>query len=325
MDVTDFFSGLFSSTVGCSANILEEIGSLACLLGGLGYAASYLVDEDIIASFLAEVVTRGLITLECSISERNAHQTIHVPANEDLSTQDQWSYNLKQKLNKETLLSVSAIFFGAGTLLKFLGKTLRLWQQGMDDQRHFNKNDEIILSSTSWLEYGFIASEALFESTSLALYSSGIAGTVVNALGLPESSQNLTFPGSGDNIANSNSSYSGPIGQKSLTFQFHKSATIPLSELERSAALKLEIEVFANIHALFNYGAGLLFHSEQKKSNAWPAGIAAGYACGMAASFFNRKQRNKRDERLSQAIKKDYQNVEDIELQEPFNPQAGFH
>ena len=110
MDVTDFFSGLFSSTVGCSANILEEIGSLACLLGGLGYAASYLVDEDIIASFLAEVVTRGLITLECSISERNAHQTIHVPANEDLSTQDQWSYNLKQKLNKETLLSVSAIF-----------------------------------------------------------------------------------------------------------------------------------------------------------------------------------------------------------------------
>lgn len=322
MKTTDVCYGIMYSGVGCTANLLTGLGSLACLFGGIGYMASFSLNEQITANYYGELGGKGIVDANVSLTQLNQHQSIHVPLDESKQYLGDDEVNLKHFLKKEELQIISAIFFGAGTLLKILGRILSLWLQGKEERRYFYQLDEIHISSASWLEYALVTAAAFFQSISLAAYGVGLVGTVVNAFKLPGSSQQLTYPFKNE-YERANCSYPGPLASKNFSFRQHASIKTSINLPELSQPLKMKIDFSVNLHAALVYGAGLFLHSEQNKSKAWPAVIAAGAVSDMAACFFSRKQREKRDKRLHDAEQETYNpTADEIELLVPLANQT---
>ena len=51
MGMMDFCYGVMSGVVDCTAKALNGVGSLACLVGGVGYATASALNEQVAAEY----------------------------------------------------------------------------------------------------------------------------------------------------------------------------------------------------------------------------------------------------------------------------------
>lgn len=258
------------TTIGATVRALNSVGTLACMIGGAGFATSYSIDESLNASYYGSLNANGLVTLGLDAKQ------LRVKVNETMpfSRNDQmnWgaTYNLVDYIYPYTIQTYSSIFFISGTALKVLCANVRHWQQNREQARDFKNKHGVKLMSPFITEYLGITTAAIFESLAQSSLSSAVTSNVINSTGLLGSSQSFTYPFQSNQTINS-TYYKGPVTSTvfHLSEEMSKNITIKwpfINPFRQPVELSILIEALIKGQGDMNatYGAGIFLKSNSK-------------------------------------------------------------
>lgn len=291
------------TTITCAADTLNGMGSLACLIGGGTFALSYSLEEALTINYYASLNTTGTINVTVVPQKADYTVTAQIPF-QYFAEHDRGNFtsNLSNYINPETLRTTSAIFATSGTILRFMGANIKLWQQNRTDKKLINKlgldEDKFTEFSKPGLnEYLFASAESFLNSVNLSMLGCSISAAVIELTGLNSSSMRITLPVHGADQVNS-TYYQGPVFSTMVPAKFtiHENVTVQLPDLHLNIATQDNAQTGAEGN--LSLGAAILLQppADSEPLISVPAIISVGTY--LASTFFGKKSEQARNERI---------------------------
>lgn len=291
------------TTITCAADTLNGMGSLACMVGGGTFALSYSLEERLTISYYASLNTTGMINVTVVPQKLDYTATAQIPF-QHYAEYDAGNYTstLSNYINPDTLRVASAILSSSGTVLRFMGANLKLWQQNRTDKKLI---DELGLDEDNFIEfrkpglneYLFTSAESFLNSVNLTMLGCAISATVIELAGLNSSSMRITLPFHGADQVNS-TYYQGPVISTMVPAKFtlHENVTVQLPDLHMNVATHDKAQTSAQGN--LSLGASILF--QPPVDSEAPIGVPAIISVGtyLASTFFGKKSERVRNERM---------------------------
>ncbi|MCL9683263.1 hypothetical protein [Legionella maioricensis] len=282
------------TTIEITANTLNMVGSLACVIGGAGFAISFAIDEVLNASYYGSVAAMGAVKLSVEFESFDYRINETIPFDDSFQKSDGISYLVKDYLHKDAVQITSAALFSSGTVLRVLGANMKQWQQGRVDKAHYKNRLGVDIPSPTGKEYLYTNAESLFGSLSYTFLSTAVTGAVIKAQVISPT-QHLTYPDKG-RIQVNEPYYKGPVTEVSIPLAYTFVRNISL-DLFGFALLKARAQGLANA----TYGGGLFLQPADNPPDppvVLPAALGA--SAYLVNNFFSKKLIHLRDERIMQ-------------------------
>jgi hypothetical protein len=296
MEWRDYFWSAYGvvvdTTIEVTANTFNMVGSLACMLGGVGFAVSFAIDEVLNASYYGSVNAMGAVKLSAKFESFDYKINDTIPGGDSFQKSGGIAYLLTDYLHKDTVQITSAVLFSSGTVLRGLGANMKLWHQGRVDKAYYKDRLGVEIPSPTGKEYLYTNAESQSGSFSYAFLSSAVTGVVIRSQ-IISPTQSLTYPDKGAIHVNA-THYKGPVNAASIPLDYTLLKNISLDGLGL-VLLKAQIEGLANA----TYGGGLFVQPANAPADppiAVPA--AVGGIAYLANNFFFKKLVHLRDERI---------------------------
>lgn len=282
-----------------TASTLNTLGTFACTVGGVGYAASFVMDETLNTNYYASAAAEGTVEISAEFFQFDYNVTDTIPFSEFAQKSGGTGYNLKDYLHPETVRAGSVIISATGTLLKILGANIKYWHEGRISRSYFKESHGMDISSSSVKEQAVISAEALLSSLSYICLSTAMTGALIQS-GIINTRQRITYPLEGNQWVSS-SHYHGPVMGLTvpINYSYSKNVSIELFGEYLLATFGARLNAIANA----TYGGGLFFEPVKDRPSP-PVVIPAmlGASAYLAKNFFSRNVKQMRDERAYQAI-----------------------
>ncbi len=297
MGYRKFFDTLASTAIDATADALNAVGSLACVAGGAGFAASNALNEEITGSYYGMAAAHANVTIIMDAVQFNVGNNQTLPMSYSSDKDGAIHYHLQDYIPPATVKFISAICITSGTSLRLIGRGIQQWQQGRKDRAYFRETKGVDIQPPSWNEYKDQLLGSALSSFSYTLISSAAIGMVINYSGLPDSEQHITHPSEGEENAR-HSVYPGPVESKVYFFnrEFTNNETVHFPFYPKP--IKLLTTVIAQGTINITDGGGLFFKSHDKRSHLSPAIAAVGIASNRAGDFFTQKAHRQRELRI---------------------------
>ena len=127
------------TTIEITANTLNMVGSLACMLGGAGFAMSFAIDEVLNASYYGAANAMGAVKLSVEFESFDYRINETIPFEDSFQKSDGIAYLLKDYLHQDAVQTTSVLLFSSGTVLRVVGANMKQWQQGRVDKAYYKK------------------------------------------------------------------------------------------------------------------------------------------------------------------------------------------
>jgi hypothetical protein len=289
------YGAVVNTAIDVTASTLNAVGSLVCIVGGVGFAIADVLDETVTAAYFGSALASGSISVEAKLKAFNLHFSETSPFQQANNKAEGLSYNVQDYLQPETVRTASGLCLGSGTALRLMGANLKLWQQGRLENANFRRRNKAPVDGPSREEYLYVSSESILGSMSYTFFTSSLTALVIDNSGLLGSHHGITYPTYGDALVNT-THYNGPVTTFSfpLKYQFAKNISFDFFGISLPASLN------GNLDAVINttYGAGLFFQSRVRTSPPIIVPGAAASVFYLVSTLFSKKAREKRDERL---------------------------
>lgn len=296
MDKVKMISGAIVDTaVDFTASTLNVCGSVACVIGGVGFVAAQAVHATVNASYFGAATATGGLDVDGQLEHTPLGINYTLPLRVSGETEGEVSYKLTDYVDPNTVYIASAVLVSSGTALRALGCTLKKWQQRYDKAQY-----DTPLVKPSPREYLSVNIKSVSYSLSLSLLSYSLVSCIVNYSDLLGSKLQLTYPFVGEHHANG-TYYHGSTDTGTYPVTIHLDpARIPL-DLPIIGEVNLLLNMLVKGTAKVTYGGGLFFKPSVPDIVPSVLGVVSSTVCGISAfvagSFFARKERHQRDER----------------------------
>jgi hypothetical protein len=177
-----------------TADTMEVVGSLACMAGGTGFAASFAMNETLTTSYYGSANTDGNINLNVQVKQFSYTLNHTVPFQYFTEKDGSATYTLTDYIQAITVQSASAICFASGTGLRILSANINKWQQNRVDKNHYS---ELRIARATLNEHLYVSANSICSSFSYALFSSLVTGLFISYVNPIGSKHNYTYPSSG--------------------------------------------------------------------------------------------------------------------------------
>jgi hypothetical protein len=284
---------VMDTTVGMTANSLNVLGTIAYELGGALFSLSYAVYENCEASYFGSVVATGTVNFNVNVTKLN-----YVIKNDTLIFGDYLnktgglSYNLQNYISQNSLLKISLILIGAGTLLKLSGTNIQYWQNSRLDARFYQNEYRLNIDSPSVKEFMHVNAGSVLNSMTDVLRIQAAVGTYIRFSKWFNTKQGFTYPDQGNQINSAN--YTGPVASVSIpvTYPFNENITVSNGDMN------VEANGVASMLANVTYGVGLFFNPTRSSNPpiAVPAVVSVGSQ--LAGTFFANNAKQLRERRV---------------------------
>lgn len=297
-----------NTAIDTTASTLNAMGSIACKIGGVGFAMSYGMDETIKASYYGSANSIGQVNMGIDLVKYKYSINGSIPFQYDTQRDGGASYHIKDYIHPDTVRAASALFTLSGTALRVLSANIKQWQQGREDTRYIKNKYGVQTTGTSIKEYFYVTAGTVCSSLSDSLLSCAATSTLINYSGIIGSNYHFTYPKTSSATVKS-SNYQGPV-QSSLIplgLKIEQNITRKLPYIPVDVLIQEKIEANALINA--TYGGGLSFKSNDNTN--LPAAIPASLGIGayLASTFFARKAARQRDDRMQETHRLAYDMV----------------
>ena len=301
MDKVKMISGTIANkAIDFTASTLNVCGSTACLIGGMGFAATQSLSGTINATYFGNANAVGKLDVDGQLEDSKLGVNYTLPLHVNGTKQGHIPYKLADYLDPNTMYFASAVLVGSGTILCALGNSLKKWQEQHYDESHYETLYNTRPIKPTAKEYLAVNAKSLSYSLSLSLLSYHVVSCVINYSSLL-SKLHITYPFTGERVTGTD--YHGPIAR----------GAIPVNINLDPERIPIQIPIIGEIDVLLNmlvngtvavtYGGGLFFKSEV--SGVVPSALKVassaigGLSAYIAGGFFSRKERQQRDERVS--------------------------
>lgn len=285
-----------NTVLDATASVLTTTGTVACAVGGAGFAAAQIIDRMFESAYYGAGHFNGGVDVNLSIPGLDINYKHAFPFHEATDQNGGAVHSLKDLMKSDVVRWGSWICVSGGVLLNSLGNTLKARQQHNYDAE-YNRNHylEIELPDPTIKDYLLVNARSFCNSISVAALSYSLLSCIDQYTNVFRDSLDFTYPVKG-NARGQGIYYDGPIvvsitpfnlGLISEDFTF----TIPALNLTEEGHIDASLSGNANI----SYGAGFSFKANAATSVPSEAlqSIAAvlGVSAHVAGSFFARKER----------------------------------
>lgn len=285
-----------STVINSTAAALSTVGSLACKVGGAGFALSYAIDETVKGSYYGLANAVGKIDMGIDIIQFSYSINGTLPFQQSFQKEDGMSYHLKDYLRADVLRAASGIFSVSGLFLNVISANIKKWQQGRDDKKYIKNKYGKESTGATLKEHIYESAAIACSSLTDSFISCAITSSIINYSGLIGSNKSITYPYTSPWRINS-TQYQGPV----------QSTLFPLSyKIEQNKTLNLpfigQVDILQKVlgEALLNVtgGGGLFFKSNNKTSLPTAIPASLGITTHLTGSFFANKATRQRDNRM---------------------------
>lgn len=300
---------IVDTALDATASVLTTSGSVACAIGGMGFALAQGMNKTFTASYYGKASALGDLAVNGTIENTFFGFNYSLPMSIERTRNGEDFYNLTDYTNPGVVLWSSSVCVAGGFFLKSVGNTLKRWQQYRYDERYNTLYCNLSLPAPSAQDFLLIGQRSLCDSFTIAMLSHSIMSGVVSYSDLFNANLRFTYPFTGDHPVNS-TYYNGPVARESypVDFKFNpQTVTMKFPYVgEKTILLNMSAQGIANV----TYGGGVFF--KENHSATVPPLLTqtltaiGGLSAYMAGNFFARKERYKRDNELqAQQVKED--------------------
>lgn len=288
-----------------TADALDKVGTLACVAGGVGYTASYAMDNTLSAGYYASADVNGDAYVNITVAQFNYQTTKNIPFTYNGDKSEGTSFKLSDYVTAEAVRVICVVAVASGTAARLVSAGLNKWQQGRDDSRRNQEAYQIELPRASVKEYLFLGASSVTHSMCIVLIGNTIANSLLYSSHFIGGSYEYTYPSNGTVLANS-TYYSGPL-KTLLTpadVQFVEDVVAYVSFLKLNVTVIEAVNALTNITA--NYGGGILIESHNTSTPSIALPAVAGATSYVLGNFFAEKNTNLRMQRHDEARNNQY-------------------
>lgn len=283
------------------ANTFNVLGSVACSLGGVGYALSGAMNDSVDIAYFGRVKGHGNIDINIGVHDLGFNQNQTIPMK--LDQYQRWggaNYALEDYVQPKTVETISVLCVVSGTLLRTVGDTLKYWHLNNTTTAFYKQAMQHTIPVPSWKEYGYIAAESFLGSVSYASLGYGITSIVMNTTGFIGSQYSITYPKKGPHLTN-RTLYSGEV--QSALFDFYykytKNITVEVPIIHNKITVEERLNASGIVDA--TYGVGFFAKSHDSAKPLITVPITLGISTALCASFFHHKVDTSRTKRALEA------------------------
>ncbi|HRD71349.1 MAG TPA: hypothetical protein PK657_14545 [Legionella sp.] len=273
---------IVNTTVDVTVSTLNAVGSMACMIGGAGFALSF-ASENLKPSYYGSAVITGIVDLSIDIVELNYNLNQTIPIQHNIEYSGKGIYALGEYLPPQTIQSASMMLTASGMLLHALSANIKQWRTKRDEAMYLENHFGADYQQPSLLKkHLYLNAASMLSSLSLIALGNTLTMVLINTNG---SSNRVSYPAQGNKIVTPD--YEGPVTSTLI------SAGLSLAN---NVSVKLPFGVYSvqeivavQAQANLTYGADLDL-AATNPANLSPLVPAAMYCVTSSlCSFFNRK------------------------------------
>lgn len=287
-----------------SISTLNALGSLSCILCGGGFAFSYVIEEQLSASYYGRALASGNLLINAKFEKWDHRLNYSVPFNETEKIDGALNYKLTDYVNQQTILLASLLCMVGGVVFRLLAKLLEQRQHEQWDNTFYSTH-HIRSSALPKANYKFSCLRSL--CTSLTYSFNGAAGvaSLIQCTSFVGSTQSITYP-SDSSVSVKALYYEGPVASLVIPLAYKLAENISLNLSSMDIKIMLDEQINGQINA--TYAGGLFFKSQARSNPPVAMAFIAGSVAFLASSFFAKKERDQENDRHVKAIeyKPDY-------------------
>jgi hypothetical protein len=310
-----WMGSIINAAINTTASVLDTAGSIACSVGGMGFAAAQAIDKTFQASYAGSAVGWGGLDVSGTLDHLfGINYTLPLRLSKTLDGQE--LYHATDYVDSGMICMVSSVVLGSGVILKGLGSTLKKFQQYRDDDQFTQQNYGSKIERPAAHEFMQSQLTSLSSSLTIAMLSYNTAICFAYYSDLLNSALRLTYPLQGTQYA-SGVYYHGP----------QKTTTYPIAVSLDPQQIVVDLPFIGNVTLLLNMafngaanitaGAGVFFKENGPTPIAPPVSVTASAVAGSSAyllsNFFAKKELEARDRRLIMAARKTVFSIQDGE------------
>ncbi|MDP3267879.1 MAG: hypothetical protein Q8M40_02405 [Legionella sp.] len=273
---------IVNTTVDVTVSTLNAVGSMACMMGGAGFALSF-ASENLKPSYYGSAVITGVVDLSIDIVELNYNLNQTIPIQHNIEYSGKGIYALGEYLPPQAIQSASMMLTVSGMLLRALSANIKQWRTKRDEAMYLENHFGAAYPQPSLLKkHLYLNAASMMSSLSLIAFGNTLTMVFINTKG---SSNSVSYPAQGNKIVTPD--YEGPVTSTLIAAGL---------SLANNVSVKLPFGVYSvqeivavQAQANLTYGADLDL-AATNPANFSPLAPAAMY-CVTASlcSFFNRK------------------------------------
>lgn len=297
-------------TITTLADSMNALGSVACILGGVSFSLSQIMEESLTVSVFASANTTGYINVGVNIKELNYSLNGAMPFQHYVQKSEAKTYHLTDYISPDTIRAASGIFMSSGIVLRALGANLKTWQKHREKQELSYDALDLEPVSLPVKTYLYVSAQSVSGSMTYTMFGCALTSIVIDISGFIGSTQRLTHPSHSAIYANS-SHYNGPVNTTlvpvDISLDQNTMTTLPFTHINVTANEEGGTQSMANV----SYGGELLFHSNASAHVPIAVPAVVGSLTYVASRFFAKKASQSRKEQEIQ-IYQPLQNTWDI-------------
>lgn len=283
------------SAIGAAASTLNVVGSLACMIGGAGFASASGINETFTGAYYGNGTISGLVHLDVYFPQYTYTYKEDLPFQYSYEKDGSTDYQFQNYLHPDSLKAVSVVCMGVGMLFRLVAANLELLQQHQLDKHFYKEDRKHLLKSPSSQEFMYVSASAIIGSFTYAALANAVVGGIIDYSGWMGSTQRLTYP-ENSSLYVSSPNYTGPVNKIHIPFNYviakNVTVNLPIGPLDVEEKLELE----ANATGL--YGAGLFAVSHSTPDYPIAASLTVGSLAYLGSTFFANSAKRLRDERI---------------------------
>lgn len=298
------YGAIRNTTIDLIASALNAAGTIACAVGGGGFAASQAVNKSLETSYFSRADVAGDVMLAARFKSIDVGFNISIPVATSGIKEGEDRSSLPAYLSPETVQIASTVIIFSGVILRSLGANLNKVQQHREDRRYYQSVYNVKLPTMPYKELLFVNAEAVCASLSIAFFSSLLVGSIVYYLNTQIDELGLTYPSEGDSNTNS-TYYHGPVESETVPIILDLGTSNIIVTVPYLGEITIELDAVLDAVANVTGGVGARLPSNGpatiSPAAALPIATAAGLTAYVAKNFFTNQIKHRRDARLIEA------------------------
>lgn len=267
---------------------LNVIGSASCMVGGAGFACSYIVDEQLSAAYYGQAFAAGTFFINVKF-EKWAHSLNYSrPFQETERIDGALTYNLTDYINQQAVVLASMLCCITGVALRLMAHFLEQIQLDKRDKAYYSEKHHIGKHAFPPIDYKTSSCRSACTSLTYTLFSACTLASLIKYSSFVGSTQSITYPAQGAARINT-IYYEGPVSSLILPIAYKFEENISASLPGINLKIMLEEQVKGQINA--TYAGGLFLKSQAQSSPPVELLFIGGSLAYLASGFFGKKER----------------------------------
>ncbi len=300
-----WMGNIVNAAINTAASVLDTAGSIACSVGGLGFATAQAIDKTFQGAYSGSAVGWGGLDVSGTLDQLfGINYTLPLRLSKTMDGQK--LFHTTDYVEPGMICMISAVILSSGVTLKGLGSTLKKFQQYRYDAQFTQQNYGTTIERPAAREIVQSQLTSLSSSLTIAMLSYNTGICLAYYSNFLNSALRLTYPLKGTQYADG-VYYHGPL----------TSTTHPIAVTLDPQQLTVDLPFIGNVSLLLNMafngtanitaGAGIFFKENGPTpidpSVALTASAVGGSSAYLLSNFFARRESEARDHRLIKAAR----------------------